>query len=202
MNISISRDSVTRFFAVGFFHKSSSPKPLKITLWTFRSFSKIRGDIRKSRCTTGVRYQRHWWCTLSWENLGEFLKKKKHPQGDTQGRGLAETDTRKSRGTVPLRETSQYLHVCVFYDIQCCLHASTDWFWLSRTGSYSQKTGYAVFGTLHRYNNKRHNKIYFSRFQESHTQVHAVHFNLKKNTFQHRWQLLLYSIIGHRLKTF
>ncbi len=37
-----------------FFHESPSPKPLKITLGSFQIFSKIRGDIRKSRCTTGV----------------------------------------------------------------------------------------------------------------------------------------------------
>jgi hypothetical protein len=48
------RDSVTRFFASGFFHESLSPKPLKITLGSFQIFSKIHGDIRKSRCTTGV----------------------------------------------------------------------------------------------------------------------------------------------------
>jgi hypothetical protein len=48
------RDSVTRFFALGFFHESPFPKPLKIALGSFRIFSKIRGDIRKSRCTTGV----------------------------------------------------------------------------------------------------------------------------------------------------
>jgi hypothetical protein len=47
-------DSATRFFASGFFHESSSPKPLKITVGSFRIFSKIRGDIRKSRCTTGI----------------------------------------------------------------------------------------------------------------------------------------------------
>jgi hypothetical protein len=29
-------------------------KPLIITLGSFQIFSKIRGDIRKSRCTTGV----------------------------------------------------------------------------------------------------------------------------------------------------
>ncbi len=46
----VSRD----FFASGFFHESPSPKPLIITLGLFRIFSKIRGDIRKSRCTTGV----------------------------------------------------------------------------------------------------------------------------------------------------
>ncbi len=42
---------VTRFFASGLFHESPSPKPLKITLGTFRIFSKI---IRKSRCINGV----------------------------------------------------------------------------------------------------------------------------------------------------
>ncbi len=48
------RDSVMRFCASCFFHESSSPKPLKITLGSFKSFWKIHGDIRKSRCTTGV----------------------------------------------------------------------------------------------------------------------------------------------------
>ncbi len=37
-----------------FFHESVSPKPLSISLGPFRIFSKIRGDIRSSRCTTGV----------------------------------------------------------------------------------------------------------------------------------------------------
>jgi hypothetical protein len=37
-----------------FFHESPSPKPLKIKFGSFRIFSKIRGDIRKSRCTTSV----------------------------------------------------------------------------------------------------------------------------------------------------
>jgi hypothetical protein len=45
-----------RFFASGFFHESPSPKPLIITLGSFRIFSKICGDIRKSRCTTGVNF--------------------------------------------------------------------------------------------------------------------------------------------------
>jgi len=45
---------VTQDFASGFFHESSSPKPLKITLGSFQIFSKIRGEIRKSRCTNGI----------------------------------------------------------------------------------------------------------------------------------------------------
>jgi hypothetical protein len=37
-----------------FFHESVSPKPLSIPIGSFRIFSKIRGDIRSSTCTTGV----------------------------------------------------------------------------------------------------------------------------------------------------
>jgi hypothetical protein len=48
------RDRVTRFFASVFFRESSSPKPLIIALGSFKFFSKIRGDICKSRCTTGI----------------------------------------------------------------------------------------------------------------------------------------------------
>ncbi len=48
------RESVMRFWASVFFHDSSSPKPLKITLGWFQIFSKIRGDIHKSRYTTSI----------------------------------------------------------------------------------------------------------------------------------------------------
>ncbi len=48
------RDSVTRFFASGFFLESVSRKPLIIPLGSFRIFSKIRGDIRSSMFATGV----------------------------------------------------------------------------------------------------------------------------------------------------
>ncbi len=48
------RDSVTRFFASGFFHQSVSPQPQSIPFGPFQIFSKIRGDIRRSRLTTGV----------------------------------------------------------------------------------------------------------------------------------------------------
>jgi hypothetical protein len=41
----IERDSVARFFCFRFFHESSSPKPLKITLETFQIFLKFRRDI-------------------------------------------------------------------------------------------------------------------------------------------------------------
>jgi hypothetical protein len=43
------------FFASGFFHESSSPKPPKKTLRSFQSFSKIYKDIHNSRCTTGIK---------------------------------------------------------------------------------------------------------------------------------------------------
>ncbi len=42
-----------------FFHESVSPQPQSIALGPFRIFSKIREDIRKSRCTMH-RYQQHW----------------------------------------------------------------------------------------------------------------------------------------------
>jgi len=48
------RDSVTRFFASGFFYESVSPQPQSIPLGPFQIFSKIRGEIRTSRCTTGI----------------------------------------------------------------------------------------------------------------------------------------------------
>ena len=48
------RDSVTRFFASGFFYESVSPQPQSIPLGPFRIFSKSRGDICSSRLTTGV----------------------------------------------------------------------------------------------------------------------------------------------------
>ncbi len=41
-------------FCFCFFYESVSPQPQSIPLGPFRFFSKIRGDIRKSRCTTGV----------------------------------------------------------------------------------------------------------------------------------------------------
>jgi hypothetical protein len=40
-----------RFFASGFSHESSSPKPLKTTLGLCRIFS-LLGDISQSKCTT------------------------------------------------------------------------------------------------------------------------------------------------------
>jgi hypothetical protein len=49
------KGTVPRDFRLLFFyHESVSPKPLRIPIGPFRIFSKIRGDIRSSRCTTGV----------------------------------------------------------------------------------------------------------------------------------------------------
>jgi hypothetical protein len=45
---------VSRDFFFWFFYESVSPQPQSIPIGPFRIFSKIRGDIRKSRCTTGV----------------------------------------------------------------------------------------------------------------------------------------------------
>jgi hypothetical protein len=47
-------DSVMRFSSSGFFHESVSPKPLSIPLQPFQIFLKFGGEIRSSRCTTGV----------------------------------------------------------------------------------------------------------------------------------------------------
>jgi hypothetical protein len=38
----------------GFFHESVSPPPQSIPFRPLQIFSKIRGDIRESRCTTGI----------------------------------------------------------------------------------------------------------------------------------------------------
>ncbi len=41
-------------FASGFFHESVSPQPQSIPFRPFQIFSKTRGYIRESRCTTGI----------------------------------------------------------------------------------------------------------------------------------------------------
>jgi hypothetical protein len=51
---SLKGQSVTRFLASGFFHESVSPQRPSILFVPFRIFSKIRGDIRESRCTTSI----------------------------------------------------------------------------------------------------------------------------------------------------
>jgi hypothetical protein len=42
------------FLLLDFFHESVYPQPQSIPLGPFQIFSKIRGDIGKSRCTTGI----------------------------------------------------------------------------------------------------------------------------------------------------
>jgi hypothetical protein len=46
----VSRD----FLLLVIFYESVYPQPQSIPLGLFRFFSKIRGDMRKSRCTTGI----------------------------------------------------------------------------------------------------------------------------------------------------
>jgi hypothetical protein len=58
------RDSVTRFFASGFFHQSVSPQPQSIPKGPFQIFSKIHGDIRSSRLTTGINNTGGKWKNL------------------------------------------------------------------------------------------------------------------------------------------
>ncbi len=91
------------FCFTGFFHATSSPKPLKIILGSFGFLSKIDGDISESRCTTGINDTNGapWPANIS----TNFWKNRNGPYGIT--RSLGETDSwktwsRKSRGSVPL----------------------------------------------------------------------------------------------------
>jgi hypothetical protein len=74
------------FLVQVFFHESSSPHAPERTLGSFRIFSKIRKDIRMSRCTTGINDTGGkfvagvsttpvQWCTLSCEYLRAFSTK-------------------------------------------------------------------------------------------------------------------------------
>ncbi len=60
-------------FGFRFFHKSSSLKPLKITLRSFRVF--FLNSRRYSPVKVHHRYTRHRWCTLSCEYFREFAQK-------------------------------------------------------------------------------------------------------------------------------
>jgi hypothetical protein len=56
-----------KIFCFRFFYGSSSPKLLKITLGRFKFFSNTQGDIRKSRCTTGINGKFcYWYCWCRW----------------------------------------------------------------------------------------------------------------------------------------
>jgi hypothetical protein len=49
------KETVSRnFLLLVFFINQFPPQPQSIPLRLFQIFSKIRGDIRKSRCTTGI----------------------------------------------------------------------------------------------------------------------------------------------------
>ncbi len=73
-------------FCYSFFHESTFPNPLKRTLGSFRIFSKIRGDIWKSRCTIVINNTSGapWAESIS----TNFLKNSKRPKWDTQGLGF------------------------------------------------------------------------------------------------------------------
>ncbi len=66
-------DSVRRFSTSSFFLESVSPKPLSMPLGASQIFSKIRGDIRSSRCTTGVVDTSGKWKNLQSEKVAIFL---------------------------------------------------------------------------------------------------------------------------------
>jgi hypothetical protein len=48
------KGTVSQDFRFGFFHQSSSPKPLKITLESFRTFSKNCGDVTRDVASQGA----------------------------------------------------------------------------------------------------------------------------------------------------
>ncbi len=89
----------------------SPPQPQSILLGPSRIFSKIRGDIRKSRCTH--RFERHRWQI--------FKKIWNGPNGILRGFGqtnlMKNNRSRKSRDTVSL--TSAYLVPSPHTDTDC-----------------------------------------------------------------------------------
>ncbi len=124
-------------FHQGFFHESPSPKPLKITVGSFRFFSKIHRDIRQSRCTTGVKDTggndtggAHWAANIS-ANVKRKSKTALMVYSGAWGKLIhKKTRSRKSRGTVPLSfvwrglYTSAYFgsgaFICILYQTYYC----------------------------------------------------------------------------------
>jgi hypothetical protein len=64
----VSRD----FLPLVFFHETVSPQPQSITLGLLQIFSKIHRDIRKSRCTTGIKETGGKFATGVNDTGGEF----------------------------------------------------------------------------------------------------------------------------------
>ncbi len=98
-SIYLYRDSVTRFFASCFFHESSSPKLLKITLGSFRFFWKFAvifasQDALPVSTTPVVHLELRIFSRI-------FKKNSKRPSGTWRKRIHAKTWSRKSRDTVP-----------------------------------------------------------------------------------------------------
>jgi hypothetical protein len=63
-----------KFFASGFFHGLSSPKPLKITSGPFKFFRKFTEVLASPRCTTGINdtggkfcHKYCWCCWYPWQ---------------------------------------------------------------------------------------------------------------------------------------
>ncbi len=48
------KEQCHKIFCLWFFHKSVSPQPQSIPVRPYQICLKIRGDIRKSRCTDGI----------------------------------------------------------------------------------------------------------------------------------------------------
>ncbi len=84
-------------FASGFFHASVSPQPQSIPLEPFQTVSKIRRDIRKSRCTTGINNTSGKFATRV-NDTGENFATRVACDVDTGGKfaaGVNDTDGKK-----------------------------------------------------------------------------------------------------------
>ncbi len=66
--------TVSQDFCFWFFHESVSPQPQSIPLGPFRIFSKIRWDIRKSRCTTSINNTSSIFATVIKDTSGKFCQ--------------------------------------------------------------------------------------------------------------------------------
>ena len=107
------KGTVSRDFCFRFFNESTSPKPLKITVGSFRFFSKIHRDIRQSRCTTGVKDTggndtggAHWAANIS-ANVKRKSKTALMVYSGAWGKLIhKKTRSRKSRDTVLLTRCS------------------------------------------------------------------------------------------------
>jgi hypothetical protein len=81
---------VSQDFFFLFFRESSFPKPLIIALGSSQIFSKIPGDICKSRCNTGIN-----------DTVGKFATASVVDTGDKLTTGVNDTGSKFAAGDTP-----------------------------------------------------------------------------------------------------